>query len=71
MRNCFTTNAWPSETLNISIFKSGTITNYTQYHLIRTTVDILLVMVLIFSKNFTSNGPYVVLNFFEFTGFFK
>ena len=39
----------------------------TQYHLIRTTVNFLLVMVLIFSQNFTSNGPYVVLNFCEFS----
>ena len=41
---------------------------YTQYHLIRTTVNFLLVIVLIFSQNFTSNGPYVVLNFCEFSG---
>ena len=41
--------------------------HYTQYHLIRTTVNFLLVMVLIFSQNFTSNGPYVVLNFCEFS----
>ena len=39
----------------------------TQYHLIRTTVNFLLVMVLVFSQNFTSNGPFVVLNFCEFS----
>ena len=33
-----------------------------QYGLIRTTVIFLALMVLIFSQNFSSNGPYVVLN---------
>ena len=58
-----------SRTFNKGYIFSWAKATYTQYHLIRTTVDFLLVMVLIFSKNFTSNGPYVVLNFFEFTGF--
>ena len=40
---------------------------YTQYHLIRTTVNFLVVMILTFSQNFSSNGPYVVLNFCEFS----
>ena len=50
--------------LKMNLFKPK---HYTQYHLIRTTVNFLLVMVLIFSQNFTSNGPYVVLNFCEFS----
>ena len=40
---------------------------YPQYHLIRTTVNFLVVMVLIFSQNFSSNGPYVVVNFCNFS----
>ena len=40
---------------------------YRQYHLIRTTVNFLVVMVLTFSQNFSSNGPYVVLNFCKFS----
>ena len=58
-------NQYPKCSEYLAHFWDGkkTFWDYTQYHLIRTTVDFLLVMVLIFSKNFTSNGPYVVLNF--------
>ena len=38
-------------------------TKYTQYCLISTTVIFLVLVVLIFSQNFSTNGPYVVLNF--------
>ena len=34
-----------------------------QYCLISTTVKILVLIVPIFSKNFSTNGPYVFLNF--------
>jgi len=36
---------------------------YMQYHLISTTVKILVLVVLMFFHNFSTNGPYVVLNF--------
>ena len=36
---------------------------YTQYCLISTTVNVLVLVVLIFPQNFSTNGPYVVLNF--------
>ena len=38
-------------------------TKYTQSGLISTTVIFLVLVVLIFSQNFSTNGPYVVLNF--------
>ena len=37
--------------------------SYTQYCLASTKVIILVLVVLIFSQNFSTNGPYVVLNF--------
>ena len=37
--------------------------DYTHYGYIRTTVNIPVLVVLIFSQNFSTNGPYVVLNF--------
>ena len=40
---------------------------YRQYHLIRTTVNFLVVTVLIFSQNFSSISPYVVLDFCGFS----
>ena len=59
------TNSVTNYKVNFATSKSKC--TYTQHHLIRTTVNFLLVMVLIFSQNFTSNGPYVVLNFCEFS----
>ena len=40
---------------------------YTQYGYIRTMVNVLVLVVLIFSQNFSTNGPYVVLNFCKFS----
>ena len=40
---------------------------YTQYGYIRTTVNVSVLVVLIFSQNFSTNGPYVVLNFCKFS----
>ena len=41
---------------------------YTEYHLISTTVKFLVLVVLMFSQNLSTNGPYVVLNFCKFWG---
>ena len=38
-------------------------TTFTGYCLISTIVNFLVLIVLIFSQNFSTNGPYVVLNF--------
>ena len=40
---------------------------YTQYWLISTTVNVSVLAVLIFSQNFSTNVPYVVLNFLKFS----
>ena len=36
---------------------------------IRTTVNISVLVVLIFSQNFSTNGPYVALNFCKFSDY--
>ena len=40
---------------------------YTPYGYIRTTVNVSVLVVLIFSQNFSTNGPYMVLNFCKFS----
>ena len=40
---------------------------YTQSGLISTTANVSVLVVLIFSQNFSTNGPYVVLNFCKFS----
>ena len=40
---------------------------YTQYGYIRTTVNVSVLVVLTFSQNFSTNGPYVVLIFCKFS----
>ena len=40
---------------------------YTQSGLISTTVNVSVLVVLIFSPNFITNGAYVVLNFCKFS----
>ena len=40
--------------------------SYTKYGLISTTVKFLVLVVLIFSQSFSTNGPYVVPNFCKF-----
>ena len=40
---------------------------YTQSGLISTTVNVSVLVVLIFSQNFSTNGAYVVLNFCKFS----
>ena len=51
-------------------FLSSSIDNsantYTQSGLISTTVNVSVLVVLIFSQNFSTNGAYVVLNFCKF-----
>ena len=42
---------------------------YTHYGYIRTTVNVSVLVVLIFSQNFSTNGPYVVLNFCKFSDY--
>ena len=42
---------------------------YTHYGFIRTTVNVSVLVVLIFSQNFSTNGPYVVLNFCKFSDY--
>ena len=42
---------------------------YTQYGLISTTVNSLVLVVLKFPQNFSTNGPYVVLNFCKFSDY--
>ena len=42
---------------------------YTQYGYIRTTVNVSVLVVLIFSQNFSTNGPYVVLIFCKFSDY--
>ena len=42
---------------------------YTQYGYIRTTVNVSVLVVLTFSQNFSTNGPYVVLNFCKFSDY--
>ena len=42
---------------------------YTHYGYIRTTVNVSVLVVLIFSQNFSTNGPCVVLNFCKFSNY--
>ena len=42
---------------------------YTHYGYIRTTVKVSVLVVLIFSQNFSTNGPYVVLIFCKFSDY--
>ena len=51
------------------IFLNFELKNYTQYGYIRTTVNVSVLVVLIFSQNFSTNGPYVVLNFCKFSDY--
>ena len=61
------TNFAKNVTVHATFVTKVQFTLYTQYLLIRTTVNFLVVMVLIFSQNFSSNGPYLVLDFCEFS----
>ena len=42
---------------------------YTHYGYIRTMVNVSVLVVLIFSQNFSTNGPYVVLIFCKFSDY--
>ena len=45
------------------------LSTYTHYGYIRTTVKVSVLVVLIFSQNFSTNGPYVVLIFCKFSDY--
>ena len=51
----------------LAIKKVFFVYKYTQSGLISTTVNVSVLVVLIFSQNFGTNGPYVVLNFCKFS----